>query len=190
MSQDKITLEKLIESLWVAPRHAEWTPKTNVLSLDDLKHWMTSDDIEVMGFVDAMIHDGRFRIEPELPLQDYLEWVKRYYGRCLRENPDGEWSDSSYSIGADFVGVFLSLWDDEHSLSREVFVDLKEWLATLYKNGDSRLRTCIEHATLEHLFERKAVKKFFADWKDDAILKAAYNEASLWRGKTPLSRKR
>ena len=50
----------------------------------------------------------------------------------------------------------------------------------VYKNGDDRLRTCIVTATLEHLFERKAIRKYFADWQDDATLAVAYDQACLW----------
>lgn len=182
-----ISVQSLIERLWIAPKDAEWTPKTDVLPLSELKEWMDSSDIEVLGFVDALIHDQRFRIEPPLDTTHYVHWVKRYYGRCFRENPDGEWSDSSYSAGWDFVGVFLSLWDNE-AVPRSILIDLKSWLSSLYRDGDSRLRTCVVQATLEHLFERELVRKFFADWKNDYTLGRAYAEACLWDRKTPLSR--
>jgi hypothetical protein len=65
---------------------------------------------------------------------------------------------------------------------------LKVWIAELYKNADDRLRTCIVNAALEHLFERKPIRKYFLDWRDDPILSTAYNEACFWDGKTPLSR--
>ena len=187
MSPENVTVHSLIERLWIAPEHAEWTPKTNVLPLTDVKHWMASDDIEVLGFTDAMIHDARFRIEPPLQVEDYVLWVKHYCGRCFRENPDGEWSDSSYSVGWELVRVFIKLWDND-TVSRELLLDLKLWLAGLYKNGDERLRTCIVTATLEHLFERKPIRKYFTDWRNDAILTTVYNEACLWDRKTPLSR--
>jgi len=187
MSAEDVTLKSVIEGLWVALGNAEWTPKTDVLPLSDVKRWMESDDIEVLGFTDAMIHDGRFRIEPPLEVEDYVRWVKHYFGRCFRENPDGEWSDSSYSAGWDLVAVFIKLWDDG-SVPRELLSDLKLWIAGLYKNADDRLRTCIVNAALEHLFERKPIRKYFSDWRNDPILSTAYNEACLWDRKTPLSR--
>ncbi len=172
--------------MWVAPEYAEWTPKTDVLSLGDLREWMKNADIEVLGFVDSMLHDGRFRIEPPLAPTEYVEWVKLYYGRCLKENPDGEWSDSSYSAGWDIVRIFIKLWDDER-VPRELLLDLKSWLADLYRNADARLRTCLITATLEHLFERAPIRKFFVDWRRDSILRTAYQQACMWDIKTPLS---
>lgn len=187
MSAENITLKSLIERLWFAPENAEWKPKTTVLPLEDVKRWMESGDIEVLGFTDVMIHDGRFRVEPPLPLEDYVRWVKYYYERCFRENPDGKWSDSSYSAGWDLVQVFISLWDNV-AVPRELLLDLKLWIAGLYKNTDDRLRTCIVNATLEHLFERKPIRKYFSDWRNDPLLSKAYNDACLWDIKTPLSR--
>jgi len=184
---DNVTLIGLIERLWIAPENAEWKPKTDVLSLSDVKRWMDSDDIEVLGFTDAMIHDGRFRIEPPLPVVDYVRWIKHYFARCFRENPDGEWSDSSYSAGWELVRVFIELWDNQ-VVPRELVLELKVWIAGLYKNADDRLRTCIVNATLEHLFERKPIRKYFSDWRKDPILAIAYNQACFWDRKTPLSR--
>jgi hypothetical protein len=135
----------------------------------------------------AMLHDGRLRIEPPLGVEDYIAWIKRYYGRCFLENPNGEWSDSSYSAGWDLVRVFIRLWDDK-TVPRELLEELKAWIGGVYKNGDDRLRTCIVNASLEHSFERKPIRKYFADWRHDATLTVAYDQASLWDRKTPLSR--
>jgi hypothetical protein len=187
MSPENVTVNTLLKRLWIAPENAEWTPRIDILPLNDLEQWMDSEDIEVLGFTNAMIHDGRFRIDPPLQVADYALWIKRYYGRCFVEDPDGKWSDSSYSAGWDLVGVFIALWDD-NSVPRELLRDLKGWIGGLYKSGDDRLRTCIVNATLEHLFERKPIRKYFSEWRNDPMLAAAYNEACLWGAKTPLSR--
>ncbi len=113
MNDQRITIDRLIERFWIAPENAEWTPKTNVLPLEELRLWMTSDDIEVLGFIYGMIGNAQFRIEPALSLEEYIHFVKHYFARCFQENPDGVWSDSSYSAGWDFVQVFIKLWDDE-----------------------------------------------------------------------------
>ena len=180
-----ITVDQLIQLLWIAPDDAEWTPKVASIGLEDVQGWMQAEDIEVLGFLDAVIHDSRFRIEPPLSHDAYLSFRRRYLGRCLIENPDGEWSDGRYSAGWDLVNLIVRLWDEDPN--QPALVDLKNWLAKLYKLGDESLRTCIVHATLEHVFERKALRTFFSDWKDDAELAQAYDEACLWDRKTPLS---
>jgi DNA-binding transcriptional MerR regulator len=71
--------------------------------------------------------------------------------------------------------------------------DLKAWLGRLYKEGDPDLRICIVQATLEHLFEKKQIRKFFDDWKNDEVLAVAHEEASEWYkggGTSPLGKAR
>jgi hypothetical protein len=186
------SLQEIIDKLWVAPKHAEWTPKTDVVALSDIQRWMSSTDIEILGFTGALLDDRRFRIEPPITLDDYTKFEKHYYERCLRENPDGEWSDSRYSAGWDLVNIFAHLWRDS-SVPRPVLDDLKAWLGRLYKEGDPDIRTCIVQATLEHLFEQEQIREFFADWQDEKILAVAHEEASDWYkggGSSPLGKPR
>lgn len=183
------SLSEAIEFFWVAPTDAEWQPKRDVIPLDHLRQWAKSSDLELLGFVIAMANDSRFTVRPTLSVDEYLVFAKHYYGRCIRENPDGEWSDSRYSAGGDVVRLFVSLWDRD-SVPRALLRDLKDWLAALYKEGDETVRTCLVHATVEHLFERRPIMKFFSDWREDPLLLGAYEEAALWPkhgGKTPLT---
>ncbi len=138
----------------------------------------------------ALLSGRRFRIEPPISISEYIEFSKRYYERCLKENPDGDWSDSRYSAGADVVNIFASLWRDS-SVPRPVLEDLKMWLARLYREGDTEIRTCVVQATLEHLFEQKQIREFFADWLNDEVLAVAHAEASEWYkggGSSPLGK--
>jgi hypothetical protein len=184
------TLQEIIDRLWIAPDNAEWTPKTDTVSLGDVRQWFKSDDIEVLGFTKALIHDTRFRIEPPLTPNEYRGFATHYLERCLKEDPESKWADSRYSAGTTLVNVFASLWRDSR-VPREVVKDLKTWLGRLYAEGDASLRTCIVTATLEHLFEQKDIREYFSDWKKDPVLAIAHKEACVWYmggGKTPLGR--
>lgn len=184
------SLQEIISRLWTTPEYAEWTPKTDVIALSDVQRWVASSDIEILGLTYSLLSDRRFRIEPPIPLSEYIRFIKHYYSRCLRENPDGEWSDSRHSALSDLVNVFASLWRDS-SVPRPVLDDLKMWLAQLYKEGDADIRICIVQATLEHLLEQEPMREFFADWKNDEMLAVAYEEASEWYkggGSSPLGK--
>jgi hypothetical protein len=184
------TLQEIVGKLWIAPDNAEWTPRTDTVPLDDFRRWSKSDDIEILGFTNALIVDGRFHIEPPLTPDEYKHFVIRYYERCLKENPDGEWSDSRYSAGSTLVNIFGSFWRDS-AVPREIVKELKDWLGRLYIEGDETLRTCIVTATLEHLFEQKRIREFFSVWKQHPVLAAAYKDACEWYwggGVTPLGK--
>jgi len=184
------TLAGILNLLWDQPANAEWKPKVSAVALAQIKDWMTSPDIEVLGLVCSTINERRFRIEPELSLEEYVDFYKLYYGRCMRENPDGKWSDSRWSAGATLVNLIASMWRHD-GVPRSVLEGWKHWLAEQYRNGSEDIRTCIVQATLEHLLEQEHFREFFADWKKDPVLKHAYDEASLWHqggGDTPLGK--
>jgi hypothetical protein len=185
-------LRQIITQYWITPESATWTPRTGVIPLSDLREWMGSKDIEILGFAKTMMGDKRFRIEPAPTVDECVDFVKRYYERCLHENPDGDWSDSSFSAGWDLVNFFGSLWRDSQ-VPRSMLADLKGMLGRLYREGDEKIRTCIVQATLEHLVEQKPIRKFFSDWSKDPVLRVAYDEACLWPdggGITPLGKPR
>jgi len=148
---------------------------------EKVKKWMKSDNLEVLGAVFSLLTEKPYylNIAPPFSIEDYHPFMKHYYKRCFLENPDGEWSSSRYEAGWSFVYWFIGLWDDSE-VSRHMIDELKIFLAQLYKNGDDNLRTCIVTATLEHLFERRYISQYFADWKNDPILKIAYSEAMEW----------
>ena len=151
------TLQAIINKLWIAPDNAQWTPKTDTVLLGDFRRWSKSHDIEILGFTSALVDDARFRVEPPLTPNEYKGFVTHYYERCLKEDPNGEWSESRYSAGTTLVNIFGSLWRDS-AVPREIIKELKDWLGRLYIEGDEKLRTCIVTATLEHLFEQKEIR--------------------------------
>jgi len=184
------SLQEIINRLWNTPRNAEWSPKTDVVALSDIQRWMGSSDIETLGFTHSLLSDTRFRVEPPISIAEYIHFTKNYYERCLRENPDGEWSSPSYIACGELVNIFASLWRDA-LVPRSVMDDLKAWLGQLYREGDTKIRNCIVQATIEHLFEQEPIREFFADWMNDDVLAVAHREASEWYqggGNTPLGK--
>jgi hypothetical protein len=185
---NEITLAEIIDTLWIHPENAEWTPKVERIAGVDFRQWMGSKDIEVLGFVYHLLGDKRFRMEPELSLDEYLEFVRKYYERCIVENPDGEWSDSRWAAGHDLAGVFTFHWN-KTEVPRSVMDDWKHWLGDIYKRAPDEVRTCIVQSALEHLLEQEAFRKFFFDWTRESVLKKAYEEALEWYkggGRMPL----
>jgi hypothetical protein len=184
------SLQEIINQLWTTPKDAEWTAKTDVVNLSDIREWMASSDIEILGFTHHLLSNRRFRVQPPISIAEYIEFTKSYYGRCFRENPDGDWSSSRFMAGTEMVNIFVSLWKDA-SVSRQILENLKGWLEQLYREGDQTIRTCVIQATLEHLFEQEQIREFFSDWQNDGVLTVAYSEASEWYkggGTSPLGK--
>ena len=157
------------------------SPKSHPISQDMVKEWMGSTDIEVLGVVSSYILEKQYikRIEPHLTFDDVHPFIISYFERCLLENPDGDWTDSSYEAAWSLVSWFRYLWSEKENHMKEI-ENFKKWLGNLYKNGDERLQDCIVNGTVEHLFEDKKIKAFFKDWLGDPILNKAYTLAADW----------
>jgi len=141
--------------------------------------WMRTDDIESMGALHVLITDEYDRIHPTLEYGEYHQFVLSYLKRCLLENPQGEWAETRYGAGHTFNGWFVGWWRDPARRTSTI-PELKEWLAALYVTGDEEVRQALVQATLEHLFENRAVAEYFLDWRGHPILSTAYDQAMQW----------
>ncbi|MDR1162870.1 MAG: hypothetical protein LBM17_03410 [Candidatus Accumulibacter sp.] len=146
-----------------------------------LLKWMRSDDIEILASLYEYLLKPEYveRISPPLCRNEFAELLIRYFDRCIRLNLDVDWCYGRYEAGWDLVNWFAYFWKDREASSK-ILARIKAWLASLYKNSDEEIRLCIVNATLEHLFEKRAVARYFSDWKKDPVLAVAYAEACEW----------
>jgi hypothetical protein len=154
--------------------------------------WMATIEPDVRGATYGFLHSAQVsRINPPLAFDEVFDFTLQYYEWCITTDPaPGAWANTRYSAGWDMVSWFCKLWDE--SREKKYFEKIKSRLAALYKAGDPDLKKAIEHATIEHLFENKQIRKFFADWERDADLKTAYDEGMLWvthGGSSPLTQR-
>jgi hypothetical protein len=158
-----------------------------------VRRWMGSDDPDTLGATYGFLSNATHaqRISPPLSLDEVFDFMLRYYEFCLKTDPKSKWANSRYSAGWDLVGWFVHLWDEGRDTK---YVEaIKSLLERLYVPADPELKKSIEHAVVEHLFERKAIREFFSDWRDNPQLRPAYDEGMLWingGGTSPLTEPR
>jgi hypothetical protein len=148
---------------------------------DKVIEWMKSDNLETLGIVYALLshkHSSKY-IEPEISFENMNNFIKKYFERCFLEDPHNDWSHTRYEAGRDLVLWVIKLWDSAE-LKRSYLAEYKVWLEKLYRNGNDELRECLVNSTLEHIFERREIAKYFYDWKKDPILGKAYVNAISW----------
>jgi hypothetical protein len=165
--------------------------KERTVNRDSVRTLMKDDDLEVLGVVYAFVTEGSRRIQPPLQFDELFHFITEYYTRCLKEDVSNtQWANTRYSAGHDLVNWFVILFNDK-SIKESYVLNLRDWIAQLYREGDEELRTALVTATLEHLFEQKKIRKLFEEWKNDSILKPAYDQALQWvtrGGSTPLGK--
>jgi hypothetical protein len=154
--------------------------KTTPIARDTVKRWMETEDIEAMGALMNLLADKKHfqRIDPPLAFQEYFPFAMHYYERSIRENPDGEWSDSRTTAGWDFAKWFIHLWENRSTYDTEIR-KLKSLLRRLYEGGSQEFRSALVTSILEHLFQKPDIADYFADWQNEPLLNPVYAEAKL-----------
>ncbi len=89
----------------------------------------------------------------------------------------------------ELVNYYYHLWTQKKVREQE-FTTLKQWLDRLYREGDADIRSRLETAILEHLFEDAEIAAYFSDWQHDPILEPAYAAAMAWARDHPRKRRR
>ena len=155
-------------------------PKAEILA------GMRADDTELVGAVyDIVTSDElRKRIEPPLTDEELENFVTGYLERCIVTDPKSEWTLTRYGAAWEAQRYMLDIWDSEGG-RREPFTKWKKWMEKVYRAGDEGIKRAVVDGILEHLFEEKGLREFFADWKADLQLKTAYDEAQLWADTQP-----
>ena len=180
-------LQEIIREFRTPAPERKSVPQSEVLK------WMKSGDTDTLGATYVFLSKAEHvdRVTPPLSFDLVFDFMLRYYEFCLRNDPQSEWANSAYSAGGDLVGWFVWMWDGGRD--RKYFETTKSRLAELYISGSPERKKCIEHAIIEHLFERKPIRKFFSDWKTNPQLQPAYEEGMLWvtsGGTSPLTEPR
>jgi hypothetical protein len=160
-----------------------------------VRDWMEREDADADAFGATYVflskaeHTGR--VAPPLEFDPVFHFMLRYYEFCLKTNPESKWANSSYSAGLDLVGWFVWMWDEKRE--EKYFESIKAMLEKVYVAGGPEIKKCIEKAVVEHLFERKDIRAFFSDWRDNPQLRPAYEEGKVWvegGGTSPLTERR
>ena len=148
------------------------------IARETVLRWMASDDLEALGAVYLFVSDRAYYAALDKPLgfRQAGGFVLIYLGRCIAEDPSGDWALSRYSAGREVYRLFKAWWNDG-GVDPDFLAAAQRWLAGLYLGGDPGVRDCLITATLEHLFEEPRIADAFRPWRDDTVLGPAYDEA-------------
>ncbi len=127
-----------------------------------------------------IIYQHRSRVHPALESFTCYEFLIKYFIRCMTDNPVAtDYVHSRFEAARELRGL-LSHWAGLSTPPRSAISILIASVTKLYVGGDRSLRNAIVTGFLEHVFEESELIALFADWKDDAVLGEAYDEAMQW----------
>jgi hypothetical protein len=149
------------------------------ISLEELHQWMRSPDLETQGAVVVLFDQYQNLLAGMPAMEEITGFYLRYFRRCLREDPKGEYAAGRYMAAYSLVNWYRLLNSDP-AVPKSVLEELRDMLREEYVKGDEALRKCIVTGALEHLMEDPKVREDFASWKGDPVTGKAYDEALQW----------
>ncbi len=151
------------------------------LAKSTLQEWLAHSDPEVRGAAYLLIRerDLALHTEPSLTREDIVEIVLAFFGRAIHEETGGDWAFSGYEAAWDFAAWFTTIADDS-SVPRALVVDIANWLGRLYLTSDAEARTTLINGALEHIFERRHLRKLFRGWESSVELAHAKRRSAIW----------
>lgn len=150
------------------------------VSRQDVRRWIASADLLTWSAVYALIETASSRIEPELPVEECADLVRRYLVRCIVENPlPGEMLHGGWQA-AWLLAAHMKAWRRRGGTAGAAVEALRSELEQMYRRDDPALRSRILCGLLEHAFEEPSLRASFAHWDRDCELRDAYRLAMEW----------
>jgi hypothetical protein len=150
------------------------------IARDDVRLWIDSGDLLTWSAVYALTGKAWSRIEPEIPGEEQIEFMRRYLLRCIEENPTpGETLHGGYEAAWELAAC-LRLWRRNGGRVANAIRGIALDLEKIYRRSDPATRNRIVCGVMEHAFEDPAIRPYFVDWERDADLREAYTLAVEW----------
>ena len=150
------------------------------IARDDVRRWIDSGDLLTWSAVFTLTEEAWSRIQPEIPIEEQVDFMRRYLLRCIDENPPpGEHLHGGYEAAWELAGSmkhWRTLGGRAAAAVRSIAVELEK----LYRRADSATQNRILCGVLEHAFEDPALRPYFANWDRDPELRDAYRLAVEW----------
>ena len=150
------------------------------IACDDVRRWIESGDLLTWSAVFTLTEKAWPRIAPEIPLDEQIDFMRRYLLRCIDENPQpGEHLHGGYEAAWELAACmkhWRTLGGKAASHVRGISLDLEK----MYRRAEPAARNRILCGVLEHAFEDPSLRPFFVNWDRDGDLREAYRLATEW----------
>ena len=162
----------------------EWL-RSNRVSLGDVRRRLEgatlADRSRLLDFVRRNI--GKIRPQPD-PGWLYGQ-MSSYLLQCIihgsDDHPDGrDASAHSPFEAAHELVVWFNWYISVEELDPKTIQPSIDRIEAAFRDGDDRIRNCIETGFLEHVLETPGNRHYFAHWAHDPMLSESYTEALRW----------
>jgi len=150
------------------------------IARDDVRRWIDSGDLLTWSAVYELTDHAWSRIEPEIALEEQIDFMRRYLLRCIEENPaPGEHLHGGFEAAWELAACmkhWRTLGNKAAAHVRGITLELEK----MYRRSEPVTQNRILCGVLEHAFEDPALRPYFAGWDRDGELRDAYRLAAEW----------
>jgi hypothetical protein len=147
---------------------------------DQVRRWIDSGDLLTWSAVYALTDIAWSRIQPEIPADEQVDFMRRYLLRCIEENPpSGDYLHGGYEAAWELAAC-LKHWRGAGGKAAKALRGIALDLDKIYRRGDDATKNRILCGVLEHAFEDSTLRPYFSDWERDEELREAYRLATEW----------
>lgn len=142
---------------------------------DELEFEFKKRDCDINGMLFEFLTNKKYLQYIEEPLLNKFsnKFLPIYFIDCIEKNPSSDWSDSRFSAAWNAVGWFYKVHNNtkHHEM---ILYDFIEKIGVLFLEGNAKIREAIIVGFLEHVLNKKAMWKYFKQWKKSPELYQAY----------------
>lgn len=152
---------------------------TGSIPKDQVLAWMADADLETRGALYVLTDKAWSRIQPPLTMGEQCSFMAAYLLDCLETNPQsGNWTHSGFEAAWELASWLKHL--DDTSGTVHVLQNVAQEIERIYRRADRETKDRIMAGLLDHAFEQKTVRRFFAHWQRDPVLRRAYELCAEW----------
>lgn len=142
---------------------------------------MKTKDLETMGAIFNIFDSEEYEnlIDQYPDMEDIIGFYVTFFRRCIIENIAGEYALNRYEAAGTLVNFYKGLKKDKR-VPKRMIDTVKSMLKEVYMEGNEDIRECVINGFLEHIFEDVQIQADFSDWKNNEVLKEAYDQALKW----------
>ncbi len=149
-------------------------------SLAEVHRWMAeTKDLELWAAVYAVLGKGFYRIKPEPEMEETCSFLTRYLLRCIHEDAASDAIPSGYEAGCDLSNC-LKHWATKLPVTHLVLRVTVASITDAYLHANVAERDRLLLGTVEHALEAPAIRPYFRQWENDAVLAEPLRDAMAW----------
>ena len=160
----------------------DYLREDGIIPLEEILEALNREELDEMAIGRELLVHHHSRIVPTPIINQFGKPLVRYYLKCIQgcnRRSDSDLVHSPFEAAGELQRLF-ELWvSSKTKYTSEYIIKLVDDVTDAYRQGNDKIRYVLETGFLEHVFEIKENRSFFAHWIWPPF-RDAFLECSKW----------